>query len=84
MKWNKIEDGLPPVGIPIIVTIKQEWEKNPKVVGPVYYQKSHYDGTYGFYEYGIGTEDRRIGPTSVEVTHWTKWPDPHPCEEIRG
>lgn len=33
MKWNKISDGLPPIGYPVIVTIKdnlRKWRGNDK------------------------------------------------------
>ena len=74
MKIHKLNDKLPPLGVPLIVRIKQDWEDKAKVLSPVYYLKSHYDGTYGFYEYGIGAEDHRIGPDSVKVTHWMLFP----------
>ena len=74
MEVHKIEDGLPPLGFPLIVRIQQDWEPKAKVLSPVYYLKSHYDGSFGFYHHGIGDEDYRIGPKSVEVTHWMFYP----------
>jgi len=76
MTVHSLKDGKPPCGVPLIVRIKQDWEKNYKVLSPVYYLKSHYDGSYGFYEYGIGQEDHRIGPDSVEVINWMRYPTP--------
>lgn len=40
-EWTKITDGLPPIGVPLIVTVKDGLQSKPNTLRyPVYYEKS--------------------------------------------
>ena len=41
MKWNSVKDGLPPIGIPLLVTVKDNLQGKPSELRyPVYYEKA--------------------------------------------
>jgi len=40
MKWEILETGKPPVGVPLIVTIHDTFRNRKELRYPVYYQKS--------------------------------------------
>lgn len=76
MKWNKIEDGLPPAGVPLIVSVDRNINHgSPRtVLSPVYYMKSYSANAWGFFEFGDLSQ--QIGPDYFPVTAWAKYPDP--------
>lgn len=75
-EWTDISEGLPPPGIPLIVTVAgHDYESRPKIVYPVIYRKSFIRDEWGFYEHGL--EDGIIGPTYFQVTAWMKLPKPY-------
>lgn len=76
-EWKPVEsDGLPPAGVPLLVTVDRCGTEGPRrvVIGPVYYQKAVFGGHWGFFE--RGNEDHQIGPDFFKVTAWREWPDP--------
>ncbi len=77
MNWKSIEQGLPPVGVPLVVAITGEWyNKNEKrVVAPVYYVKEHATQKWRFVETNNGTYNI-IGPDYFKVVAWDYYPKP--------
>ena len=77
MNWNKIEDGLPKAGVPLIVTVKRppDCGEPLQAVGPVYYMKSFRTGKWGWFEFG--NVDAQIGPDYFEVIAWAEYPRPY-------
>lgn len=77
--WHDIEDGLPPVGVPLIVTVESdtynELNVGAKLCYPVVYRKSFVRDEYRFYEHGL--EDGIIGPDYFHVTGWIEFPKPY-------
>lgn len=71
MGWNKLSDGLPPIGYPLIVTIFDSCRNRRELRYPVYYQKGIYSGNYGFYVNGIDY----LMPEYSEVLTWMKVPN---------
>lgn len=72
-KWNDISYGLPPVGVPLIVTVlRHEMGKKYHVLPVVYYMKDYATGDWGFFEFG--DLSRRIGPEYFEVIAWKEYP----------
>lgn len=81
MDWVSIEQGPPPVGIPLIVTVAcaDDGKHGPKIAYPVIYRKSFIRNEWHFYEYGI--EDGIIGSDYYHVTAWMTMPKPYCAEE---
>lgn len=71
-KWTPIEKGLPPVGVPLIVTIKDTFKGVRALRFPVIYRKSFYDDVYGFYVYGV--EEEKLTCEYSPVLAWMKFP----------
>lgn len=71
--WKEIGKTDVPKGVPLIVTIKQNWVPKRKVLGPVYYLQSPETKEWNFYE--TFSEMGIIGPDSVQVIAWDFWPD---------
>lgn len=75
-KWKMIkEDGLPPVGKPLIVTIKDNLQGKPNELRyPVYYEKDsmksdyHWSWRYGDFAY-------ELMPEVSEVLAWCEFPE---------
>ena len=72
--WTSIKDGLPPVGEPLIVTIKDNLQSGRKELRyPVYYEKDsmksgyHWSWRYGDFSY-------ELLPEVSEVIAWAKLP----------
>ena len=51
-KWKPIKEGLPPIGVPLIVTIYDSIRFRRELRYPVYYQQSIFCDEYGFYVNG--------------------------------
>ena len=80
--WKTIkDDGLPPCGVPLLVTIDRGNTGGPRfvVIGPVYYMKASFGGHWGFFE--RGNEEHQIGPDYCKVTAWHEWPEPWEGEQ---
>ena len=77
MKWTSIEQGLPPAGVPLIVTVAcaDDGKRRPKIAYPVVYRDK-----WGFYEYGA--EHGIIGREYYKVTAWMTLPKPYTGKEI--
>ena len=76
--WKSIDDdGLPPAGIPLLVTVDRGNMEGPRrvVIGPVYYMKTSFGGQWRFCEHG--NEEHTIGPEYAKVTAWDEWPTPY-------
>lgn len=78
--WMPIGDGKPPVGVPLIVTIKDSIRGRNELRYPVYYKKSLYGGCWGFYVYG--DEDSLLLPEYSEVLAWCEFPEIYDGEEL--
>lgn len=71
--WTDIEDGLPPVGVPLIVTVDDIKEGRRTVMCPVMYRKSFRCEKYGFYDaYGSYLE-----PEWFPTIAWIEIPSPY-------
>lgn len=73
--WTSINDGLPPVGKALIVTINDTIRQRRELRYPVEYRKSYYSNHYGFYQYGI--EENILLPEFSEVVAWMEIPSPY-------
>lgn len=74
-KWIPIDDGLPPLGTTLIVTIQDTLRQRRELRYPVYYRQSYYGNGYGFYQYGV--EEHILLPEFSEVIAWTPLPEPY-------
>lgn len=75
-KWNLIKDGLPPVGVPLIVAVEvhsfARSENNEiKMVYPVLYQKDFWKDRWCFYNC---TKGEVIKPEYATVVAWVEFP----------
>ena len=77
--WTPITDGLPPVGMPLIVTIFDTFKNRKELRYPVYYQQGFFSVNYGFYLYG--SADNLLLPEYSEVLAWCKFPQVYESEE---
>lgn len=75
--WIPIEEGLPPVGLPLIVTVKDNLQRKPNERRlPVYYEKDsikdgyHWSWRYGDYAY-------ELLPDVSEIVAWRPLPEPY-------
>lgn len=73
MEWQSIKNGLPPVGIPLVVTIHDSFRNRRELRYPVYYRKSAYGESWGFYVYG--EEEHILLPEYSEVLAWREFPE---------
>ena len=71
-KWISIKDGLPPIGVPLIVSIYDTFNNRRELRYPVIYRKSLYDKGFRFYMYGI--EENVLLPEYSEVRAWMEFP----------
>ncbi|MCD7724917.1 MAG: hypothetical protein LUI12_05105 [Clostridiales bacterium] len=82
MEWKLIEDGLPPIGVPIICTVKDHFatanvmDKKPvyQLRYPCYYMKNRFTGCY---EFCFETVDNVLLKEVSEVIAWTEFPYPY-------
>ena len=78
MDWNRIENGPPPAGVPLIVTVRNNESEELSTLCPVYYMKTwqtHWShGAWGWYQFAdVGNQ---IGPHSFDVVAWMEYPAP--------
>lgn len=71
-QFKPIKEGLPPIGVPLIVTIYDTIRFRRELRYPVYYQKSLYCNKYGFYMYG--NEESPLLPEFSEVIAYMEMP----------
>lgn len=77
--WNEISKGLPPLGVPLIVTIEQnEYYKNRELRYPVYYSENKKGSGYAWYWY-YGDMCYELMPNVSEVKAWQVLPKTY-CE----
>lgn len=74
--WNDINEvGLPPVGQPLIVTIKDNLEgKKNELRYPVYYEKNSMKGNYSW-SWRFGDFAYNLLPEVSEVIAWQPLPE---------
>ena len=84
MKWNKISDGLPPIGYPVIVTIKDNLRFGLNELRyPVYYERSRNNNSF-HWSWRFGDMEYELIPDVSEVIAWAKIPEPYEenlCDE---
>lgn len=78
MEWKKIGvDGLPPIGQPLIVTIKDNSQGLPNQLRyPVYYVKDTIADRYSW-KWIFGDMVSELIPSVSEVIAWKLLPDPY-------
>lgn len=80
-RWHKIADGLPPIGTPLIVTVKDGLQGKPNTLRyPVYYEKAKEGCGYGW-SWRFGDYDYALLPEVSEVVAWMEIPEPFWEEE---
>lgn len=80
-EWTKITDGLPPVGVPLIVTVKDGLQGKPNTLRyPVYYEKAK-DGCGYRWSWRFGDYDYDLVPEVSEVIGWMEMPEPLEVQE---
>lgn len=74
MKFTKITDGLPPIGVPLIAVVKDNLQHHPNELRyPVYYEKLRNGIGYGFnWRYGDFAYD--LLPDVSEVIAFAELP----------
>ena len=84
VKWNKISDGLPPIGYPVIVTIKDNLRFGLNELRyPVYYERSRNNNSF-HWSWRFGDMEYELIPDVSEVIAWAKIPEPYEenlCDE---
>lgn len=84
VKWNKISDGLPPIGYPVIVTIKNNLRFGLNELRyPVYYERSRNNNSF-HWSWRFGDMEYELIPDVSEVIAWAKIPEPYEenlCDE---
>ena len=77
VKWNKISDGLPPIGYPVIVTIKDNLRFGLNELRyPVYYERSRNNNSF-HWSWRFGDMEYELIPDVSEVIAWAKIPAPY-------
>ena len=71
--WKPIGSTNPLKGVPLMVTIQQDWQKKRRCIGPVYYMQDPETKEWNFYI--NGDLNNIIGPECVKVIAWDLWPD---------
>lgn len=81
MAWKKISDGKPPIGVPLIVTVKDHLQFKPNELRyPVYYEKSK-SGSGWRWSWRYGDFNYELLPDVSEVVAWMEMPEPCQVEE---
>lgn len=81
MDWKYISSGLPPVGTPLIVTVKDNLQAKPNELRyPVYYEKSKTGCGYRW-SWRFGDFDYDLLPEVSEVIAWCEIPRPYDEED---
>ena len=72
-----VEIGLPPVGKPLIVTVKDNLQGRPNELRyPVYYEKDSMKGGY-HWSWRYGDFSYELAPDASEVIAWQPLPEPY-------
>lgn len=71
-RWIPIEEGLPPLGIPLIVSVYDTFKITNELRYPVIYRKSLFREGYNFYVYGA--EENILLPEYTVVKAWMEFP----------
>lgn len=80
MEWHKISDGLPPIGVPLIVTVKDDLEhKQNKILCPAYYERKRENNGYHF-TWRYGDMVYELLSDVSEVIAWLELPKPYESE----
>lgn len=79
MEWTPIEEKLPPLGVPLFVTIHDKLYFKPKVLFPVYYIKKPHEQGYGF---AFERFDNIFDIQYNEVKAWATKPEPYEYDVI--
>ena len=80
-KWSSIKDGLPPVGVPLLVTVKDNLQGKPSELRyPVYYEKARGNAGY-HWSWRYGDFDYELLPEVSEVTAYIILPEPYEEKE---
>lgn len=81
-QWNTIiENGLPPIGKPLIVTVKDNLEGKPNELRyPVYYEKDSMKQGYSW-NWRYGDFNYKLLPEVSEVVSWVEIPEIYEGEE---
>lgn len=83
MKWNNTGDGLPPIGVPLIVTVKDNLQGRPNELRyPVYYEKAKSGSGYRW-SWRYGDFDYDLLPDVSEVVAYIVLPEPYGIDEVR-
>lgn len=84
MDWIKISDALPPIGEPLLVTIKDNLQGKPNELRyPVYYERSRNNNSF-HWSWRFGDMEYELIPDVSEVIAWAKIPEPYEenlCDE---
>ena len=84
MDWIKISDALPPIGYPVIVTIKDNLRFGLNELRyPVYYERSRNNNSF-HWSWRHGDMEYELIPDVSEVIAWAKIPEPYDenlCDE---
>jgi len=66
----------PPLGVPLMVTIRRDWQGHNETLACVcYYLEDPRDHRRYYFEAG-DVQNGRIGPDHIQVVAWTLWPSP--------
>lgn len=73
MEWKSIkDDGLPPLGAALMVTIYDTIRNRRELRYPVVYRHAFYHDGYGFYEHGL--EEHQLLTEYSQVLAWAEMP----------
>lgn len=87
IEWKDPVVRLPPLGVPLIVTIEANWKHWREVLGPVYRLQNAVNGGSEYFNFGTGAElgsitNSVIGPNEVKVVAWDFWPTAYEGERV--
>ena len=82
VEWKDPAVSQPPLGKPLIVTIRREWQKPTETLAcACYYMVDPRDGKRYFFEAG-DIQNGMIGPESVKVYAWDYWPEAYQIGDV--
>ena len=81
--WKDPAKIEPPLGKPLMLTIKRDWQKRTETIACAsYYLVDPRDGQKHFYEAG-DLQNGLIGPEQIKVIAWDYWPDAYYIGDAR-
>lgn len=80
MDLKEIKAGMPPVGVPLIVTVEDFLKGEREVRYPVYYQQSPFSNSLHF-RWKYGDLDYELLQDVRKVVAWAKIPEPYVDDE---